>query len=201
MKKGILLVSLLLGMLTSYAQQQFQVVNKGKDYQTYYIADKQGNVIKKLDNKYRLAFQPETTGYFAIFAIDGQEGWTAIDMNERILFQVYNTEMGTPSPDELRENRIRIVKDGKIGFANEKGVVVIEPQYEAVTSFHKGKAIIGTDCQHTLMGKEEQHPGDCHHYSTTCKQSGYINLKGEILLLGDYTFEAIAKKIKWKDSY
>ena len=35
---------------------------------------------------------------------------------------------------------------------------------------------------------------DCHHYYIECKKYGYINEKGEIIELGDYTFEEIQKK-------
>ncbi len=79
------------------------------------------------------------------------------------------------------------------------GKIIIKPQFEIATSFHKGKAIIGENCEKipwNLHAKEN----DCHHYSTVCKRTGYINKKGEILEIGNYTFEQIQKKIKWKSA-
>jgi hypothetical protein len=55
-----------------------------------------------------------------------KKGWWAIDFNENVLFQVYNTTDGEPSPDELNFDRIRIVNEkGKIGFADGKGKIVV----------------------------------------------------------------------------
>ena len=92
---------------------------------------------------------------------------------------------------------IRIVDDnGKIGFANYRGEIVIKPQFEAASSFYKSKAIIGRQCQQVLWcckGVNED-----KHYITDCKQSGYINLKGRVLKIGSYNFEQIQKEIGWK---
>ncbi|MDY3521960.1 hypothetical protein PG614_09995 [Riemerella anatipestifer] len=115
----------LIFLFSCKSQEQYQVIYLDEDYKTSYIADKNRNVIKKLDDSYGLNYRPETMGYFSIFSIAGEDGWTAIDINENKLFKVYNTEFGTPSPDDIIENRIRIVNSkGKIGFANKKGKII-----------------------------------------------------------------------------
>ena len=121
----------------------------------------------------------------------------AIDKNENLLFKVFNTSSGEPSPDELRYDMIRIIDDsGKIGFANYKGQVVIKPQFEAASSFYKDHAIIGRQCKQILWcceGKNED-----KHYIIECKQNGYINKSGQILKIGNTTFEQLEKEIGWK---
>ena len=165
----------------------------------YYIVDGKGEAIKKLDSaKYSFSTNGNKCQSFAIFHIKGESGWCAIDINEKILFKVYNTSFGEPSPDELIENKIRIVdENNKIGFADSNGKIIIKPQFEVVTTFHKGKAIIGESCD-KIPWDEHAKEEDCHHYSIVCKKHGYINQNGEVLQIGNYSFEEIQKKIKWK---
>lgn len=165
----------------------------------YSLIDEKGKTIKVLDSaKYYHCISGFEYGYFAIFGKKDNPGWSAIDSNENVLFQVYNTSFGEPSPDYLIENKIRIVGENyKIGFANDKGKIIIKPKFEIASSFHKGKAIIGEKCEKILWDKHAKE-GDCHHYSIECKNYGYINEKGEVLKLGKYKFEKIAKEINWK---
>ena len=163
------------------------------------MLDEHGKIIRQLDtSKYYISFNNDQYGYFAIFGKKGSSGWTAIDANENELFKVYNTSFGEPSPDYLIENKIRIV-DGtdKIGFANNKGEIIINPQFEIVTSFHNGKAIIGQTCKKVPWDAHAKET-DCHHYSIDCMKHGYINDKGVVLKIGDYSFEQIMKEIGWK---
>lgn len=166
----------------------------------YVFVNQEGDTVTRLDTaKYYICFS-DTIQNFAIVGIKGKIGWWAIDKNETLLFQVFNTSGGEPSPDGLREGMIRIVDDnGRIGFADYKGKIVIKPQFEAASSFYKGKAIIGRQCQQVLWcckGENED-----KHYITDCKQTGYINKSGQILKIGDWTFEKIQKEIKWKSEW
>ncbi|MBU8882075.1 WG repeat-containing protein [Kaistella sp. DKR-2] len=96
------------------------------------------------------------------------------------------------------ENKIRIIdSEDKIGFANEYGKILIKPQFEIATSFHKGKAIVGEKCK-KIPWDEHAKEGDCHHYSIVCENQGFINENGEILKLGKYQFEDIVNEINWK---
>lgn len=182
-------------MSYSIGQEKFKIVFQNDGFGTHYIADENDSIIKKLDSTYILTFQPETLGYFHVFIIEGQKGWCAIDAKEKILFKVYNTEIGTPSPDEIINGLIRIEKDSLIGFANHKGEIVIQPQYEIATSFENGYAIIGRGCENIPWGNNHfEH--DCHHYTTVCSQHGYIDTEGTIITFGKFTFEEIKKMIK-----
>lgn len=169
----------------------------GKEPYGYVITNPKGDTVTRLDTaKYYVCFS-ETIEHFAIVGIKNKKGWWAIDKKENILFEVYNTSNGEPTPDVLREKMIRIVGENKlIGFANEKGKVVIKPQFEAVSSFYKGKALIGKKCRQVLWCCEGEHADK--HYITECKQTGYINKKGQVLYLGYQTFEQTQRKIGWQ---
>ena len=185
----------------AYGQKKFKVEVKETDNwrNIYSLVDEQGKVIRQLDTSmYYVCLSNDQFGYFAVFGKKGSSGWTAIDANENVLFKVYNTSSGEPSPDELIENKIRIVDhDEKIGFANNKGKIIIKPQFEIATSFHNGKAIIGETCK-KVPWDEHAKESDCHHYSIECKMHGYINDKGIVLKKGAYSFEQIMKEIDWK---
>ncbi|WP_207535690.1 WG repeat-containing protein [Desertivirga arenae] len=187
------------------AQQKFTVkAVTGKDWKSqYYLVDDKGKTVKKLDTaRYTMCLSGFRPGYFAVFGIKGVKGWAAIDINEKILFKVYNTSFGEPSPDELREGKIRIVDaSGKIGFANYLGKVVIKPQFEIASSFHKGKALIGRKCKMVPWDKHPDEKSACHHYDIVCKEQGYINSEGKVELIGNFTYEQMKKRIKWKSEY
>ncbi|MET0392212.1 MAG: WG repeat-containing protein [Chitinophagaceae bacterium] len=166
----------------------------------YVFVNEKGDTVTRLDTaKYYVCFS-DTIHYFAIVGMVNKTGWWAIDKNETPLFQVFNTSSGEPSPDELRDGMIRIVDDsGKIGFADYKGQIVIKPQFEAASGFYKDKAIIGRQCRQVLWCCEGEHADK--HYTTDCKQAGYINKKGQIQKIGARTFEEVQKEIDWKSGY
>jgi hypothetical protein len=197
---AIFFLSLLICNLL-FGQTQFKVVVKETDTwrDIYCFVDKSGNLIRQLDtSKYYVSFNNDKFGYFAIVGMKGFSGWAAIDANEKVLFNVYNTSFGEPNPDYLIEGKIRIIdKNNLIGFANHKGQVIIKPQFEAASSFHKGKAIIGQRCKEVPWNKHAKE-GDCHHYSTICERHGYINNSGVIVKMGKYSFDQIMKQIGWK---
>lgn len=200
MKYSFLLI-LLTFFSSAIGQKKFKVrVEDGANWKSiYYIVDEKGETIKRLDSaKYTISLNGDKFQHFAIFSIKGESGWSAIDSNEKILFKVYNTSFGEPSPDELVENKIRIVNENnKIGFADSNGKIIIKPQFEIATTFHNGLAIIGESCDKIPWGEHEKE-NDCHHYSIVCEKQGYINEKGEILEIGNFSFEEIQKKINWK---
>jgi WG containing repeat len=172
----------------------------GKERFSYVFTNQQGDTVTRLDtSKYYVCFS-DTIQYFAIVGIKNKKGWWAIDKNEKPLFQIFNTSSGEPTPDELREGMIRIIDDSlKLGFANYKGEIVIKPQFEIASSFYKGKAIIGRQCQQVLWcckGENED-----KHYTVDCKQTGYINKRGQLQKIGNYTFQQIQKEIGWKPDF
>ena len=184
-----------------FGQKKFKVVAKetGSWMEIYSLIDEQGKLIRELDTSiYTLTWNREQYGYFVIFSMKNQPGWMAIDANENILFEVYNMYIGEPGPDELVEEKIRIVdSSGRIGFANYLGQIIIPPQFEFVTSFHNGKAIIQQSCKLVPVGDHGKE-GGCRHFSRVCEMSGYINEKGIVQKIGCYSFQQIEKEINWK---
>lgn len=201
--KKLLVLLMLFGNLTVEAQIKFKIVENETDTwrSIYSLVDENNKTIKVLDSaSYLMAWSGFEYGYFAVVAKKGSKGhgWPAIDANEKVLFHVYNTSFGEPSPDYLIENKIRIIdKNEKIGFANQLGEIIIKPQFEMVTSFHNGYAIIGEKCKKIPWGNHE-HGDGCNHYSIECERHGYIDEKGKIIKLGDFTFEQIREEINWK---
>jgi hypothetical protein len=203
--KNLLFIIALLYSAASFGQRSGSYIvvrcdTTDKQKFGYVFVNQRGDTITRLDTtKYYICFS-DTIQYFAIVGIRNKPGWWAIDKNEKPLFQVLNTSSGEPSPDELREGMIRIVDDsGKIGFADYKGAVVIKPQFEAASSFYKGKSIIGRQCQQVLWcckGENED-----KHYIMECKQAGYINKKGQVQKMVGSSFEQVQKAIGWKSEY
>lgn len=203
--KTLLFIIALVSATVSYGQKSksYMVVRydtTGKERFAYVFTNQRGDTVTRLDtSKYYVCFS-DTIQYYAIVGIKNKKGWWAIDKNERPLFEIFNMSSGEPTPDELREGMIRIVDDSlKLGFANYKGEIVIKPQFEIASSFYKGKAIIGRKCQPVLWcckGENED-----KHYITDCKQAGYINKKGQVQKIGNYTFQQIQKEINWKPDF
>jgi hypothetical protein len=201
MKKFKYIIILFCFLNSLLGQNKFKIETKETETwkSIYSINDEKGNLIKLLDSaKYIVSFNDNSLRYFAVFVIKNRKGWSAINSNEKILFEVYN-QGDEINPDNLIENKIRIIDENKkIGFANEKGKIIIKPQFEFVTPFYKGNAIIAENCK-KIPWDSHADESDCHHYSIECRKYGYINEKGRIIELGNYTFEEIRKKIKWKD--
>ena len=195
----LLLLLFFIGHIIGQEKFKIKVEETSNWKSIYYIVNEKGETVKQLDStKYYISFNGDNYQSFAIFGIKGEKGWSAIDTNEKILFDVYNPSSGEPTPDGIVENKIRIVdENNKIGFADRSGKIIIKPQFEIVTTFHKGKAIIGESCE-KIPWDEHAKEEECHHYSIVCKKHGYINEKGEIVMLRNFTFEEIQKKIKWK---
>lgn len=201
MNKTILIIFTLLSF-TIFSQESnslFKIGRTSKNgFEEYSIINQKGDTLRKLNkDKYYVTLD---TGFknFAIFGIKNKKGWSAIDINEKYLFQVYKKYIDEPYPDFLIENRIRIVdENGKIGFADENGKIVIIPQFEYVSHFHNGFAIIGSKCN--KIPYPHNNESGCQHYSIKCKQYGYINKNGDIIKLGNQTFLEVVNEINWKD--
>lgn len=69
-----------------------------------------------------------------------------LDNRGNELFETYNFDNG---PDYPEEGLFRIVNGDKIGYADESGYVVIEPQYSCAYPFENGKAKVSFNCTET----------------------------------------------------
>ena len=97
--------------------------------------------------KYQYCFLDTATTY----AIVGDHsGVYAIDQKERRLYEVYWFDNG---PDDLRDGLFRIKRNGKIGYANTTGEIVIEPQFDCANAFENGKAKVTFECELKKVGE------------------------------------------------
>ncbi|MEE4197890.1 MAG: WG repeat-containing protein [Bacteroidales bacterium] len=101
--------------------------------------------------KYAYCFS-DTLKHFAI-VLDQENNCIAIDRQENILFEVYWFDNG---PDFFSEGLFRIIKDGKIGFADRKGQIIITPQFECATPFNNGKSKVTYHCNLKKDGEHTQ---------------------------------------------
>ncbi len=85
------------------------------------------------------------TKRFDDFAIvwSSEKGLIGIDRKENVLFHVFIFDMG---PDYPSRDLTGIVIDGKIGYANMHGKIVVPPQYDCAYPFEHGKAKVGHGC-------------------------------------------------------
>ena len=88
----------------------------------------------------------DTIKYFGIFQKDGLKGF---DRNGNLLFDVFQFDNG---PDYLEEGLFRVVRNGKIGYANKFGEIMIECQFDCAYPFKNGLAQVSKDCKEIKDG-------------------------------------------------
>jgi hypothetical protein len=93
----------------------------------------------------------------------------AYNRKGKLLFAPFSFDNG---PDYVSEGLMRYVKNGKMGFVNRIGEVVIPAQYDYVDGFRYGVASYCKGCKREYEGE---------HYHMKGGQWGYINYKGEEL--------------------
>ncbi len=131
-------------------------------------ADSSGNL--KIPYKYTMAYT-DTLKTIA-FVANKKDGLIAIDSTGKKLFNVFIYDNG---PDYLSEGLFRIEnkRNGKIGFADMQGNIIILPTYFHASPFKNGIAKV------TKVGKKEK-VGE--YTIITNGEWGLINKKGEIIL-------------------
>ncbi|MDT3740328.1 MAG: WG repeat-containing protein [Candidatus Kapabacteria bacterium] len=92
-----------------------------------------------------------------------------IDRNENELFEVHWFDNG---PDYVKEGLFRIKKNGKIGYSDTNGIIVIEPQFDCAFPFENGKAKVSNDCKTVPSGE---------HSEWISENWKYINKKGQTI--------------------
>ncbi len=133
--KFFLIVTLVLFTVNIYAQDTKLYIyypDFEKDETLCGFADTNGNIIIPA-GKYADIFTTEFDK-IAFVAIKGKKGIYAIDKKEKVLFQVCNYEF---FPDKVSNGLFRIIENGKIGFANMDGQIIIKPQFNFIFPFQK----------------------------------------------------------------
>ena len=96
----------------------------------------------------------------------------AIDRNENILFDAYMFDNG---PDYLSEGLFRIIRNGKIGYADKNGIIIIKPQFDCAGHFENGIAKVSLNCN--LVKSKNDH----EHISMESDTWFYIDKKGNVV--------------------
>lgn len=92
----------------------------------------------------------------------------AINRDKKVVFEAFMYDNG---PDYLAEGLFRIKQNGKIGFANEKGEIIIPAMYECAYPFEDGEAKVSLSCETVTDGFE--------HFNWESKEWFFINQKGQ----------------------
>lgn len=88
--------------------------------------------------------------------------WVILDGQKTALYEVFIYDNG---PDYEADGMIRVVKNGKIGYADAKTfAIVIEPQFDCAYPFENGKAKVSNQCKTVQDGEHSSWESDAWQY-------------------------------------
>lgn len=114
--------------------------------------------------KYPVCFT-DTFKKYAI-VLKKHEGFIAINRHEKTRFSIFIFDNG---PDDISDGYFRIIKNGKIGYADSNFSIKIKPQYGCAFPFKDGVAKVSVDCKEVSDGE---------HSSWISDRWFYINKQG-----------------------
>ena len=153
-------VCILTIFIFTFGSANAQLIPKDTLYLSHNNAYECGYVNQKGDviipyGRYSMCFT-DTLVHFSVVLIRNKDtlGFYAINQQEVRLFKVVTTSQG---PTFLVNGFIQVTdSSGLIGFANERGKVVIVPQFQCATDFYGGKALVTYKC--TLRTSQNEVP-------------------------------------------
>lgn len=88
--------------------------------------------------------------------------WVIMDSKKTPLYEVFPYDNG---PDYPSEGLIRVLKNGKIGYADAQTyAIVIEPQFDCAFPFEGGKAKVSNQCQTLKDGEHSTWSSNAWQY-------------------------------------
>lgn len=103
---------------------------------------------------------PGTQGKLSM--VEKDQKWVLVDEQNTVLYDVFIYDNG---PDAAADGLYRIVKDGKIGYADAAtNAIVIEPQYDCAYPFENGKAKVSTNCKTVKDGEYDVWESDAWQF-------------------------------------
>ena len=103
---------------------------------------------------------PATTPLTMEQTDDGK--WVIMDSQKTTLYDVFIYDNG---PDYEADGLIRVVKNGKIGYADAKTyVLVIETQFDCAFPFENGKAKVSNQCKTVKDGEHNVWESEAWQY-------------------------------------
>ncbi len=106
--------------------------------------------------------------------IRASEGWLYVNRKGRVVLD--GIALFDGAPDLFREGLVRIQKDGKLGYADHKGRVVITPSYDGALSFDRHRAEVCRQC--TLVCADVQTKKACEYHTFSGGQWFSIDRRG-----------------------
>ena len=181
MKKSIITFCIVLSSIATGFAQEEDVLK----YQYDPVADKgigftnsKGEIVIPAD-RFGHVYESRLDKITFVLFKDGPKGIYAINRKGEPLFEVFCIDNG---PDYVKEGMFRIIKDGKIGYANMNGEVIIEPQFDFAYPFQNcGYAVFNMGGKQTLDNNTHD-----KHWKMEGGKWGIINKKGEIVLPPTY---------------
>ena len=85
-----------------------------------------------------------------IAAVVDEHGWAYIDRHGKVVVRPMVVDNG---PDYFKEGLARFTADGKVGFFDQRGRVVIQPRYAFAAPFSGGRAAVCDGCQERSEGE------------------------------------------------
>lgn len=127
--------------------------------------DEKGNVV--IEPKFVIAdeFSPE-----GMAAVATEKEWLYIDTTGAVVIRPFIFDNG---PDYFSEGLARFTEDGKFGFFDRSGKVVIGPRFDFAFPFSEGLAAVCAGCREEREGE---------HARMTGGKWGYIDKSGEIAI-------------------
>jgi hypothetical protein len=105
---------------------------------------------------------PASSSQGKLSMLEKDHKWVVVDEQKTVLYEVFLYDNG---PDAPSEGLYRIVKDGKIGYADASThAIVIEPQYDCAYPFENGKAKVSTNCKTTQDGEYQVWESDAWQF-------------------------------------
>lgn len=102
-----------------------------------------------------------------------ERGWALIDRTGRVVIRTPFIFDG--GPDDFAEGLARLTAGDKMGFYDQTGRTIIEPQYDFALPFQEGLAAVCSGCRKTGLDAEG-------HYSVISGRWGYINRRGALVI-------------------
>ncbi len=159
--KNILHISLLIFSVSTYGQHS---LSKDSDYlyriwdtvpiDRYGYVDSNGDTVIPFD-KYEMCFTDTIKQFGIVFK--SKEGFIGIDKQENMLFEIFPYDNG---PDIPSDGLFRIIRNGKIGYANTIGQIIIGTQFDCAFPFKNGYAKVSNDCKEIKEGEHTRWSGD-----------------------------------------
>jgi WG containing repeat len=89
--------------------------------------------------------------------LSNREGWMYVDRTGRVV--ITGVARMDNWADEFHDGLVRVVKNGRWGFADRKGHIVIAPIYDGALDFENGRATVCRGCKTTSDGEHSWFTG------------------------------------------